>query len=439
MITRGALLFCLVVGCVGALLAVMAADGSSSTGVLADATVPAPTIPGGLYVPVVFHESTPTPTPEPTPTPLPTPDPRIAVSNTQWRIVDTRDRLRPYVYAQIRNLTQQTIRIDSVTAYFLDAEGRAFYFVTESPGVPIWVLNPGMDTPAWVGTGYRCGSVGRVPDLPMEPTDVRVVAAWHATDEEVTDLSVTVERVERECAGYGCDTWTFSAVGYVANQTPRTVPEPKVVLYGRCEPSRHPHDQRPGFIVASSLLPGSMVGFRQAFHYCWWGECDCAVPNARAVDLPLMPTSGAILWSSEIPEQQQRFSVEFTAGPRSENTDAVIGLSQGAATGLTDLGPIVRFNPSGYIDARNGQEYEADVMIPYDPTNSYSFRMVINVPHHTYTVDVLCAPDDVRTLATDYAFRTEQSQVSSLDHWAWWSSPGSLYMCDLQVLPVDTE
>jgi hypothetical protein len=105
-------------------------------------------------------------------------------------------------------------------------------------------------------------------------------------------------------------------------------------------------------------------------------------------------------------------TLDFT--PNAANVDDVIGWSNGVASAFSNLAAIIRFNGSGQIDVRNGGGYAADNVANYVSGTTYSFSVTINIPAHTYSVQ-MTAPSSV-TLATNYAFRTEQSTVTSLDH-----------------------
>ncbi len=111
------------------------------------------------------------------------------------------------------------------------------------------------------------------------------------------------------------------------------------------------------------------------------------------------------------------FSVEFDATPASGASDALFGLSSGAPTTYTRLAAIVRFNPTGTIDVRNGGVYAADAAVPYAGGTSYHFRLDVNVINHSYSVHV-GSPGASTLLASNYAFRTEQAHVLKLDSYA---------------------
>jgi hypothetical protein len=110
-----------------------------------------------------------------------------------------------------------------------------------------------------------------------------------------------------------------------------------------------------------------------------------------------------------------RLRVELDATPLSIRQDTVIGVSQGAPTAFRNLAAIFRFNPDGYIDARNGGAYTADVQIPYEIGRTYHVALDIDITAQRYGVTVGIPGYDARALASGYPFRTEQAGVTSLD------------------------
>ncbi|MGA3008476.1 MAG: chitobiase/beta-hexosaminidase C-terminal domain-containing protein [Opitutaceae bacterium] len=110
------------------------------------------------------------------------------------------------------------------------------------------------------------------------------------------------------------------------------------------------------------------------------------------------------------------FTATFDATPSVSPENAVVGLSSGAATAFSKLGCIVRFNPSGDIDAYNGSAYGVSV-ISYSAGVSYHFRLVVNVTAHTYSVYVTPAGGSELTVGTNYAFRSTANTMTSLNDW----------------------
>src|SRR5207247_1650440 len=94
---------------------------------------------------------------------------------------------------------------------------------------------------------------------------------------------------------------------------------------------------------------------------------------------------------------------------------------------------IVRFNAAGQIDARNGAAYAAASAIPYAAGTSYHFRLVVDVPSHSYAAYVTPAGGAEATIGTGYAFRTEQAAVASLANVTVYSDAGTHTVCNVAI------
>src|SRR6266516_2626648 len=94
-------------------------------------------------------------------------------------------------------------------------------------------------------------------------------------------------------------------------------------------------------------------------------------------------SSGA--WQNvAIPSQTGAFEAQFDATPTTANMNGVVGLANGPAADWTNLAAIVRFNPTGTIDVRNGADYAAATAIPYTPGTTYHFRLDVDIASHSY-------------------------------------------------------
>jgi hypothetical protein len=149
-------------------------------------------------------------------------------------------------------------------------------------------------------------------------------------------------------------------------------------------------------------------------------------------------TSSASWQNASIASQTSSFTFDYDATPNSTGIDSVIGLSSGAAANFTDLATTVRFNTTGTIDARNGAAYAAVNSLNYIAGTSYHFKVTVNVANHTYSVAVTPAGGSATTIATNYAFRTEQASVVSLANWATNSVTGNQTTCAVTVAAVAT-
>ncbi len=139
-----------------------------------------------------------------------------------------------------------------------------------------------------------------------------------------------------------------------------------------------------------------------------------------------------------IPIQSADFTVGFSSQPFGP-TNSVVGVSFTSPQGFSDMAMIVQFPSSGNILVRNGSSYTADITLPWSLGVNYLFRITGNVTTHLYSVFVTpSSGGGEQTLATNYAFRTEQSAVTSLGVLATNDSGGSLSVCSPTVngLPI---
>jgi hypothetical protein len=140
--------------------------------------------------------------------------------------------------------------------------------------------------------------------------------------------------------------------------------------------------------------------------------------------------------NNAIPSQAGVFTTEFDATPSASPTNSIVALSNGPQTTYTGYAVAVRFNPSGMIDALNGAQYEAGAAIPYLAARRYRFRVVANVPAHTYSAFVTPPTGSELTIGTDLPFRPTQNTVTSLNSWgvvAHATADGSTTVCGFSV------
>lgn len=166
-----------------------------------------------------------------------------------------------------------------------------------------------------------------------------------------------------------------------------------------------------GSMTHDIMTPATNTTYTATFN-CAAGECDTA-------------TSGGPFVNRSFTARNGTFTVEFDATPSASVLDSTIGLSNGASSAHTQQAAIVRFNPAGNIDARNGSGYAAASAIPYFGGVRYHFRLVINVTARTYSIFVTPAGAPEQIVGTNFAFRTEQSGATSLSNLATWVSPNS--------------
>jgi hypothetical protein len=124
------------------------------------------------------------------------------------------------------------------------------------------------------------------------------------------------------------------------------------------------------------------------------------------------------------------FTLEFSANVDGRDQDALFGLAQGPVDHYTDMAAILRFNPAGMVDARNGGAYAADSAYPYTPHSTRQFRLEVDPAAHTYSAKAV-APSGVVTIGENFAFRSEQAGTSSLDHFGLIAVEGYIGVCDM--------
>jgi hypothetical protein len=134
-----------------------------------------------------------------------------------------------------------------------------------------------------------------------------------------------------------------------------------------------------------------------------------------------------------LPVQLGTFTAEWDSAPSTSLNNSNVGLSFGAQSAFTGLALAARFNPTGDIDARNGGAFVAASTIPYAAGVPYHFRAVVNVPANTYSLYVTPAGQNEITVGLNYAFRTEQAGITSIDHWDATSQVGNISLCNMVV------
>jgi hypothetical protein len=128
-------------------------------------------------------------------------------------------------------------------------------------------------------------------------------------------------------------------------------------------------------------------------------------------------TSAGKGWTStSFPVQTRIFTATFDAIPSpAAPINDVVAISDGAQNQINKFPVIVAFSETGYILARNGSNYTAVNAIRYTSDATYHFRVVIDVPAHTYAVYVTPPGGTEVTVGTSFAFRSEANGVRSLN------------------------
>jgi hypothetical protein len=134
--------------------------------------------------------------------------------------------------------------------------------------------------------------------------------------------------------------------------------------------------------------------------------------------LPPGCSSSTATWqSSSFAAQTGTFTAQWDSTPSAQAIAAFTGLSSAAAGTWTDNAAMVRFNADNTIQALKGgnpDAYTADTAINYTAGSSYHFRLVVNIPSHSYSVFITPQGGTETLLASNYPFRSTLQTVTGL-------------------------
>ncbi len=134
--------------------------------------------------------------------------------------------------------------------------------------------------------------------------------------------------------------------------------------------------------------------------------------------------------------QTGTFTATFDATPSASHLNSVVALSHGAGTAYSAFANLVAFNGTGgVILARNGGVYASQTNVPYTGGQTFHFRLEVNVPAHTYSIFVTPPGGSELTIGSNYAFRTEQNTVTTLDNYGVFvgATSGTLMVCNFAI------
>lgn len=167
------------------------------------------------------------------------------------------------------------------------------------------------------------------------------------------------------------------------------------------------------------------------------GPIDKVEVEVRQITIPPQPldcSTSASAWRNHPASALDGvFNVEFEATPNADNIDGLFAVSQGAGATYADFAVLVRFNDSGAVDARNGAVYSAATLFPYQRGKTYHFRVVVDCDAKTYDAFVAPIGGAETKIASGFAFRNEQLNVTALDNWAVQSGVGDYEICNVTI------
>ncbi|MEP4077995.1 hypothetical protein [Haloferula sp.] len=142
-----------------------------------------------------------------------------------------------------------------------------------------------------------------------------------------------------------------------------------------------------------------------------------AVEDAPASEA-FIATAGGSWLNHPLDELTGSFTISYNMRPAAVTTDSVVGLSAGPASEYNDLAVIVRVSQGGIFDARDGGNYVAANPLSYTPGVTYRVTCTVDIDTHRYSATVTPPGEAPVLIADDFAFRSEQSAVTSLGNLA---------------------
>lgn len=124
-------------------------------------------------------------------------------------------------------------------------------------------------------------------------------------------------------------------------------------------------------------------------------------------------------WTNlELLSQPGNFEMSWSFMPTASGIDVVMGVGAELAESYSDLACIVRFMTTGMVDARDGSSYKSVTPLTYELNKTYQIRINVDFTAKRYSATVTPVGGNPIVVAQDYAFRTEQGNISSLGTFA---------------------
>ena len=143
--------------------------------------------------------------------------------------------------------------------------------------------------------------------------------------------------------------------------------------------------------------------------------------------------------TSEVTRGDHSYVIEMVVTPEGDGVDFVLGLGNRLVSEYADTAVAVRFAQTGQVDVRNGDRYQAERLVEYDPGRGHKIRMETDLSTRTYSVWVELTDGTLARLAKDFSFRTQQSNISEITNFGAVSLFGRTRVSNLEALPVVPE
>jgi hypothetical protein len=133
--------------------------------------------------------------------------------------------------------------------------------------------------------------------------------------------------------------------------------------------------------------------------------------------------------------QNSPFRAEFDVTPSNGPVDGWIGITNGQQSISTGFASIVKFTPSGLIQASRDRTFEADKPISYSTGVTYRFRVEIDPVNRTQSLFVTPSGKSEEVIGRNYKFTGSQGDVTLFNNWGSFieTGKGRLKVCNFRI------
>lgn len=143
------------------------------------------------------------------------------------------------------------------------------------------------------------------------------------------------------------------------------------------------------------------------------GDATVAAMQVSAVSTtPTTTTKGYV--NSVLATQTGKFVLEVTAKAAQRNKSVMFGISDGVADAVEDMAVAVRFNSAGQLDVRTGGTWKKAATLKYKASQTYYFRVEVDLAARTFDVFVLDPSTGITTKLTKaYSLANGATKINS--------------------------
>src|SRR5436309_511647 len=255
----------------------------------------------------------------------------------------------------------------------------------------------------------------------------QVSVSWSATGGSITDTSTNGRRHYGHWKNASCGTSQVTATSHPGGKSDAaslTVTCPTPVASVSVAPAAA--SVQVSGTVQLTATPKDANGTPLSGRTVTWASSNTSVASVTGSGLVTGAAAGSATITATSEGQSGSATVTVQAPQPGCSTSSLAWLN---SPFTAQAGPF-----TAQFDATpNGAAYAAASAIPYTAGTSYHFRLVVDVPSHTYAAYVTPAGGAEATIGTGYAFRTEQATAASLANVTVYSDAGTHTVCNVAI------